>query len=224
MNKKLLISLFSLIILLLIALAISISFNRNRPTTIVIPAFNTNIRGFPGPLKLSMNGTATTSDNFGCADNLVPIALANPNGPAKIFCVEDQTRKNLDNNIYDLYGYYSTYDRVVYPLDYDPQLDPPPTTIMCPQITVASGTNPLLVKYEVSLEKEGLKYFNDRGLPTFGIANVNMQKLTDAQKLMLIQSSADAPVYMSIQEAPAGESGCEMQCCHGFMNILSVHK
>jgi|GEM_PF-5747562 hypothetical protein len=218
MNKKLLISLLSLVVLLAIVLLISNKLNWNKAKA---PDSDYGLVSSSSPLLGDINDP---SNNFGCPENLVPIALASSTGPSKIFCVEDQTRKNLDNNIYNLYGYYSTYDRVIYPLDYNPKLDPPPTTITCPQITVASGTNPLITKNENSLEKEGLKYLNGQGLPTFGIANVNMQKLTDGQKSTLTQSSADAPVYMSIQEAPPGESGCEMQCCHGFMNVLSVHK
>ena len=224
MNNKLIIILSTVILVLVISLAVSISHIFYKGEMVIVPAYNSIDKGGLTPLTLDVTPTATSSNNFGCPENLVPSAIKNPNGPSKIFCDEDQTRKNLDNNIYNLYGYYSTYNRIVYSMDYDPKLDPPSATITCPQITVASGTNPLIIKYENFLEKDDLKYLNREGLPTFGIANVNMQKLTDAQKSTLIQSSAEAPVYMSIQEAPAGESGCEMQCCHGFMNILSVHK
>ena len=167
---------------------------------------------------------ATSSNNSGCPANLVPIGIMSINRPPKILCVEDLTRKNLDQRIYSYYGYYSTYNKVVYPLDTELGVDTKPNTIICPEILVASSSDPLITKYSQHPNTKRSEYFNDQGFFVFKIDNTNLYHLNGEQKSMLLHSNLNNLVRISIQQAPSAEKGCEMECCKGFVDVVNVGK
>jgi hypothetical protein len=210
MNKRLLISLFSLLILAAIIFLITGRLKGGKTVTLDVDN------------NTSIGSTTTSSNNFGCPPDLIPIAINTAGQSQKISCVKDVSKQNLDPNTYNLYGYYSTYNKVAYPIDYDPKRDPQPATITCPQFTILDGGNiPLIKKYEDIYKENGYRYLNNQGYPTFGI---NILNLTDDKKLLLTQSSSTSPTHLSVKEAPAGESGCEMTCCRGIIDTVSVQK
>jgi hypothetical protein len=154
----------------------------------------------------------TTSGISQCSPGLVPDLQGD-----QVVC----TSRPLDKNIYTLTGYYSTYTREAASLDYDSTRDPKPETIVCSRFVILSGDNALITKYKNEYSQETWKYLDNQGHVIF---NVNPQKLPSDQRTILLQSSLHKPIIVDVKQAIPGESGCEMRCCHGYIDIVSVQK
>lgn len=123
------------------------------------------------------------------------------------------------DTIYKVDGYYSTYDQLMYPLDYDPEYDPYPATTTCSVFTVLHGNN------------EVISYFKDqiaRGntvnrLDEIGnlVLNLDLGDITSLKhEELLLESNKQEQVSLDIKvKRPLGKGA---NYCQSMITIVSV--
>ncbi len=121
--------------------------------------------------------------------------------------------------IYEVSGYYSTYDILMYPLDYDPNRDPYPATTTCSVFIVLDGaeqltSDPVLV----SNFDHYFKRVNSNGNIVF---NVDPNDLPSVNKEALLESTVDFPIDLKIKMKTPLER--DAYYCEGPVNLISVN-
>jgi hypothetical protein len=220
MNKKLLISLAFLIILLVIVLFISNSLHRDK-TVIVGATFDTNVNSSSGSSTKPINSTATSSPSLVCQNGLIPVSLVGVGGSTKTFCAPPSKGEypiGTGEETYSLTGYYSTYDKTMYTFDYDPTRDPLPATTTCSAITVTGGDVNFIQAYKNMII--GGNSVNRLDANGNLVLNINLTDLTGAQKNLLLKLGSQRPLSLSVKAREL--AGRDAMYCESFVHIVSV--
>jgi len=220
MNKKLLISLASLIILLVIVLLISNSLHRDK-TVIVGTTFNANVNSSLSSSTKPINDTATSSPSLVCQNGLIPVSLVGVGGSTKTFCTPPSKGEysiGTGEETYNLTGYYSTYDKTMYTFDYDPARDSQPATTTCSAITVTGGDTNFIQAYKNMII--GGNSVNRLDANGNLVLNINLTDLTGAQKDLLLKLSSQKPLNLSVKAREL--VGRDAMYCESFIRIISV--
>ncbi len=222
MNKKLLSFLLIVIGLLSIALIISLNYNlRKYATTEIIPAFAINRDGLsPIKIKLGLDPTATTSsDNFGCPADLVPVTVMSIDGSSKMSCssAHDPYPIGTGKEVYLLNGYYSTREVVMYPFDYDPNRDPLPATTTCSIFNITGGDSNLIKIFKNMVNNGNtVNQIEKNNL----VLNIDLSNLENLTKKTIINSTPNQPITMGVRVKPVG--GRDANYCESFIRIVSA--
>lgn len=117
-------------------------------------------------------------------------------------------------------GYYSTYDKVPYPILYEPDRDPRPATTTCTAFTVIDGDKEFIAKYRALIDGRNTvnRYDSNGNL----MLNINLKELSSDEKKILLESTVNSQVslYTKNKELP-GKDGYH---CGSFIELVSVRK
>lgn len=123
------------------------------------------------------------------------------------------------NKIYSIRGYYSTYDILMYPPDYDSSRDPYPSTTTCQAFTVLDGDSEPISYYR-DLIKNG-NTLNRLDSKDNLILNIKTSDLSLEEKNIIFKSSKQKPINLNLKMKPEGES--DANYCDSMVNLVSVN-
>ena len=211
MNKRLIILLFSLATLLVISLLV-IGLIRNDPS---------NINDKPiSPLGITTGDVATSSNNFSCPVNQVPVTVTNLDGTKKIFCssANDPYPIGTGKETYSLNGYYSTYNITMYPFDYDSSRDPLPATTTCSNFTVIGGDNDFIKVFKnIIQDGNTVNKINKNNL----VLNIDISNLKAYEKNIVVNSNPEHPITLKVNVRSMG--GRDANYCESSIRIISAN-
>ncbi len=156
--KRLFISLIILVAVLAIVSVVSIGSSRNRATTVITATFDTNISNLATSSSLSIDRTATTSNNSGCPSDLMPVSMVRIGSNPEILCVHEPPPNPLNyligtgTQIYSLTGYYIEYNQTYYGEDFDPTQNQP-RVYACKGFVVTGGSQDFIDAYNKRIPK-----------------------------------------------------------------------
>lgn len=115
-------------------------------------------------------------------------------------------------------GYFTPYERLAYPMDYNPMTDPQPETLTCQAFAVLNGDIEFLLTYEARNHSNAFTQKDKR------MININIDEISPSEYVALTNSNPKSLVTLSVREREPAGKGCEMNCCSGPVDIVNIEK